>query len=196
MLITILKRLAFGTLIGAFIALIGVIVVLSVRMVRSMNSYTKWWNSRVKSAYVRLVEIAHTAYHTLQVELLNAHHAIHVEVLGVHHVIQVNVIRDHQRWLSLHGTLTFGDLLMFLGALLVTVGLLRVAVAVRRHAYATERTAAWEHKRRRDVMLAYEQELRQERVDRSLRSRAAFRAGGVPGSRHATHGTRTRLMTP
>jgi drug/metabolite transporter (DMT)-like permease len=194
MLVTLLKRLGFGTLIGVFIALIGVAVVLSVRMLRSMDSYTKLWESRVKSAYVRLVEIAHAAYHTLQVELLNAHHAIHVEVLSVHHVIQVDVTRHRELWLKLSGTLTFGDLFMFLGALLVALGLLLVAAAIRRHAYATEHTAAWEYKRRRDITLAYEQELRQERVNRPLRSRAAFRPGAGTGSRHTTHGTRTRLM--
>jgi len=41
MVVILLKRLGFGTLIGAFIALIGVIVVLSVRMVRSLDSYMK-----------------------------------------------------------------------------------------------------------------------------------------------------------
>ena len=123
MLITILKRLGFGTLIGAFISLIGVIVVLSVRMVRSMNSYTKLWNSRVKSAYVRLVEIAHEAYHTLQVELLNTHHAIHVEVLSVHHVMQVDVTRHHQLWLRLNGIMTFGELLICLMLLLLAVSI-------------------------------------------------------------------------
>jgi hypothetical protein len=101
MLVTNLKRLGFGTVIGT---LIGVPVALLVLMVRLLDSWTKSLASRVKPARVRLVEIAHAVYHTLQVELLNAHHAIHVEVRSIHHVIQVDVTRHHEVWLRLSGT--------------------------------------------------------------------------------------------
>jgi hypothetical protein len=99
-----LKRIGPGMLIGAFIALVGVIVVLGVRMVRSLERYMKLLDGRVKTARGRLVEIAHAAYHTLQVELLSPHHAIHVEVRGIHHVMQLDVTRHHELWLRLSGT--------------------------------------------------------------------------------------------
>ncbi len=104
MVVTLLKRIGLGTLVGAFVALIGVIVVLSVRMVRSLESWMKSLERRVKSVRVHLVEIAHAVYHTLQVELLNAHPAIHVELLSVHHVMQLDVTRHHELWLRLSGT--------------------------------------------------------------------------------------------
>lgn len=121
MVVILLKRLGFGTIIGVLITLIGVTVVLGVRVARSLDSYTKLWESRVKSAYVRLVEIAHAAYHTLQVELLNARHAIHVEVRSIHHVIEVDVTRHHELWLIIKGTMTFGELLVCLMLLLLVV---------------------------------------------------------------------------
>jgi hypothetical protein len=130
MVVILLKRLGLGTLIGAFIALIGVIVVLSVRMARSLDSYTKLWESRVKSAYVRLVEIAHAAYHTLQVELLNAHHAIHVEVLSVHHVMQVDVTRHHEVWLRLSGTGLLVGLMFLLAVSIWTSGAISRAISI------------------------------------------------------------------
>jgi hypothetical protein len=170
---------------AVFIALISY---LSVLFVRWWESFTKLWDTRINYVRVHLVAIAQTAYHSTQVKVLNTHHGIQVEVLYAHH-----------RWLILNETLLIvflGLLLVALGLLLVALGLLRVAAAIRRHTRAPERTDAWEHKRHRDIMLAYEQERRQERVDRSLRSRAAFRAGAGAGSRHTMHGTRTRLIPP
>ena len=104
MVVTLLKRIGLGTLVGAFLALIGVIVVLSVWMVRLLESWMKSLEHPVKAVRVHLVEIAHAAYHTLQVELLSPHHAIHVELLSVHHVMQLDVARHHELWLRLSGT--------------------------------------------------------------------------------------------
>jgi hypothetical protein len=187
MLITILKRLGFGTLIGVFI---GVTVALCVLMARWLNSSM----NHVRSYYVKRI---HRAYHLIQMEVLHINHEMQFKVLSTHHGIQVEVLYAHRRWLILNETLLIvflGLLLVALGLFLVAVGLLLVAAAIRRHAYANERTAAWEHKRHRDIALAYEQELRQERVNRPLRSRAAFRASAGTGSPHTTQGTRTRLM--
>jgi hypothetical protein len=120
MVVILLKRLGFGTVIGT---LIGVPVALFALMVRLLDSRMKLLERHVKSVWVRLVEIAHTAYHTLQVELLNAHHAIHVEVRSIHHVIQVDVLRHHELWLRLNGTLTFGNLIMGLGMFLLAASI-------------------------------------------------------------------------
>jgi hypothetical protein len=117
MLITILKRLGGGTLIGATIALF---VLLMKMYIQLLNSWTKLWERHLG---VHIIQIAHAAYHTLQVELLNAHHAIHVEVLSVHHVMQVDVTRHHQLWLRLNGILTFGDLIIALGMFLVAASI-------------------------------------------------------------------------
>jgi hypothetical protein len=182
MLITILKRLGLGVRVGASI---GMIVALFVPMARWFNSSMNY----VRGYYIKRI---HRVYHAIQMEVLHINHEMQFKVLSTHHGIQVEVLYAHRRWLILNETL----LIVFLGLLLVALGLLRVAAAIRRHTRATERTDAWEHKRHRDIMLAYERELRQERVDRSLRSRAAFRAGAGAGSRHATHGTRTRLIPP
>jgi hypothetical protein len=120
MVVTLLKRLGFGTVIGT---LFGVPVALLVLMVRLLDSWMKSLDSRVNSIGVRLVELAHSAYHTLQVELLNAHHAIHVEVRSIHHVIQVDVLRHHELWLIIKGTMTFGDLIMGLGMFLLAASI-------------------------------------------------------------------------
>jgi hypothetical protein len=101
MVVILLKRLRFAAVIGA---LFGVPVALSVLMARLLDSPMKLVERHVKSARVRLVEIAHAAYHTLQVELLSPHHAIHVEVRGIHHVMQLDVTRHHELWLRLSGT--------------------------------------------------------------------------------------------
>ncbi len=116
MVVIPLKRLGFGTLIGT---LIGVPVALLILMVRLLDSWMKSLASRVRFACVRLGEIAHAVYHTLQVEVLSAHHAIHVEVRSIHHVIQVDVTRHHKLWLRLNGILTLGHLVEGLVILLL-----------------------------------------------------------------------------
>jgi len=95
----------------------------------------KLWDSRINYARVHLVEIAHKAYHTTQVKVLRAHHGIQVEVLYAHH-----------RWLILNGTLTFGDLIIFLGLLLLAAAIWTFVRAI----YALERYR----------LFAYERELR------------------------------------
>ncbi len=120
MVVILLKRVRFATVIGA---LFGVPVALFVLTVRLVDGPMKLAESHVKSARVRLVEIAHAAYRTLQVELLNARHAIHVEVRGIHHVMQLDVTRHHQLWLIIKGTMTFGDLLICLMLLLLVVSI-------------------------------------------------------------------------
>jgi len=184
MSVTLLKRLGCGALIAVTGVTVATLLVLMMR----------WLNTRMNYVNAYYGEYIHRAYHAIQMEVLHIHHEMQFKVLRAHHGIQVEVLYAHHRWLILNGTLTFGELIVFLGFLLVALGLFLVATAIRRHAYATERTAAWKHKRHRDIMLAYEQELPQERVDRSLRSRTAFRAGAGAGSRHTTHGSRTRLM--
>ena len=187
MLITILKRLGLGVRIGASI---GVIVALFVLMAR-------WLNSRINYVKAYYAERIHRAYHAIQMEVLHIHHEIQFQVLRAHHGIQVEVLYAHHRWLN--GTLTLGNLIMYLMLLLLGVLLFAVLLftaAIWRNGRAryslAQYNAAWERKRHRDIMLAYERELRQERVNRSLRSRPAFRAGAGAGSRHTTHGTRAR----
>jgi hypothetical protein len=116
MVVIRLKRLGFGTVIGT---LMGVPVALFVLMVRFLDSWLKLLERQVKAVCVRLVEIAHAVYHTLQVEVLNPHHAIHVEVRSIHHVIQVDVTRHHKLWLRLNGILTLGHLIEGLVILLL-----------------------------------------------------------------------------
>ena len=189
MLVILLKRLGRGALIAVTGVTIATLFVLMMR----------WLISRINYVGVYFVEHIHRAYHAIEMEVLHIHHEMQFKVLRAHHGIQVEVLYAHHRWLILNETL----LIVFLGLLLIAVllmlllfAVLLFAAAIWRHTRATERTAALQHKLHRDIVLAYKQELRQKRVDRLPRSRPAFRAGAGAGSRHTTHGTRTRLMLP
>ncbi len=189
MLVILLKRLGRGALIAVTGVTIATLFVLMMR----------WLISRINYVGVYFVEHIHRAYHAIEMEVLHIHHEMQFKVLRAHHGIQVEVLYAHHRWLN--GTLTLGELIMYLmllllGVLLFAVLLFTAAIwrgGRARYALA-QYNAAWEHKCHRDIMLAYERELRQEQVDRLPRSRPAFRAGAGASSRHTTHGTRTRLM--
>ena len=118
-----------------FAVSIAFVSYLSVLFVRWWDSWMKLWDSRINYARVHLVEVAHKAYHATQVKVLRAHHGIQVEVLYAHH-----------RWLILNGTLTFGDLIIFLGLLLLAAAIWTFVRAI----YALERYR----------LFAYERELR------------------------------------
>jgi hypothetical protein len=161
MLVTILKRLGLGVRIGASI---GVTVALFVLMARCLNSRINY----VKAYYAERI---HRAYHAIQMEVLHIYHETQFKVLSTHHGIQVEVLYAHRRWLN--GTLTLGELIMYLMLLLLGVLLFAVLLftaAIWRNGRAryalAQYNAAWEHKCHRDIMLAYERELRRERVDR------------------------------
>jgi len=135
MLVILLKRLGLGVRIGVTVAL-------CVLMVR-------WLKNSMNHVRIYYVNHIHRTYHAIQMEVLHIHHELQFKVLRAHHGIQVEVLYVHHRWLLINGTLTFGELFVFLGALIV-------AASIWRHTCATERTAAREHKRHRDITLAYE----------------------------------------
>jgi hypothetical protein len=100
----LLKRIGRGALIAVPGVTIATLFVLMMR----------WLNSRMNYVNAYYVEHINKAYHAIQMEVLHIHHEMQFKVLRAHHGIQVEVLYAHHRWLILNGTLTFGQLIVFL----------------------------------------------------------------------------------